>query len=420
MSGAISTEAFPPLDRADKQAGLLPELKPQSLEGANGDFRALLRSRLAEESETMPTEPERNGIAFAVNASSTLSSIVQFDSHSLKELAAEDSDSRDVAGDLVGGVKEAAAKSEISVEEAFIHHREKAEEAHERLGARNLGRHLHELQGELRGCSALQKEHERLQAIREEASHLREQALRNIQVQADIRSMESEVWVQQVWPLNEAESIFDDFGESGVPYNLEAGLPEMGMFDKELLEWDRQFEDEWRNAQTWKFEERDMNAFSAKISEKKEGTFQGLGDAVHRSIPNEDRLFANLVKKVQVNLEEGNHRMNLELHPEHLGSLKMSITLNDGSLKARFLVESESVRDLMISRLDELRESLGQFGVSVSKLEIAVANTEKSGSLYSESFEPFRFEGAVDSSFDAVRAAYFQPSDGNWSNAWVI
>ncbi|NQS98244.1 MAG: flagellar hook-length control protein FliK [candidate division Zixibacteria bacterium] len=421
MRGSIAAEAFLPLDGADSRAGLLPELKPESLEGANGDFRALLRSQLAKESETIPPEErERNGIALAVNAMSTLPSIIQFDSHLHKQLAAEDSDSRAVLGDLIGRMRDAVAKGEISAEQAFTRFKERAEEALDRSKAQNLGRHFHQLQGELQGYNAIQQAHEKLQAIREEASHLREQALRNAQIQTDIRLMESEVWVQQVWPLNEAESMFNDFGESDVPYNPDAGLPDTGALDKELLQWDKQFEDEWQNAQSWKFEGGDTGAFSAKISAMKEGAFQGLGGAVHRSIPNGEKLFADLVKKVQVNLEEGNYRMNLELHPEHLGSLKMQISLEGNRMKSRFLVESEAVRDLMVSRLDELRESLGQFGVSISELEIAVVNTGKSVSINSQGFEPFRFEGVVDSSFNLAKAAYFQSSDGNWSNAWVI
>ncbi len=78
--------------------------------------------------------------------------------------------------------------------------------------------------------------------------------------------------------------------------------------------------------------------------------------------------------------------MEMQLHPESLGTLHLQIRAKEGIITAQFTTESEAVKQVLEAQVIQLREKLEAQGVKVEAVEVLVAsheferNLEKGGS----------------------------------------
>lgn len=71
----------------------------------------------------------------------------------------------------------------------------------------------------------------------------------------------------------------------------------------------------------------------------------------------------------------GQLSMNLQLHPENLGTVQLQINQTDGGLTASITAHSAMTKDLLDSQLSHLQQSLAGSGISIQKLEVMLAPT---------------------------------------------
>ena len=89
------------------------------------------------------------------------------------------------------------------------------------------------------------------------------------------------------------------------------------------------------------------------------------------------REIANqIVEKVKVIIEPGQTSMELQLKPEHLGNINLSISSKDGSMIAHFSVENELVKEAIESQVQILKDALNEQQVKVEAIEVTVQNYE--------------------------------------------
>ncbi len=78
--------------------------------------------------------------------------------------------------------------------------------------------------------------------------------------------------------------------------------------------------------------------------------------------------------------------MEMQLHPESLGTLHLQVRAKEGIITAQFTAESEAVKQVLEAQVIQLREKLEAQGVKVEAVEVLVAsheferNLEKGGS----------------------------------------
>ena len=65
--------------------------------------------------------------------------------------------------------------------------------------------------------------------------------------------------------------------------------------------------------------------------------------------------------------------LEMQLHPESLGTLHIQISNKEGAVTAQFIAQNESVRAVLESQMMELRENLEQQGVKVEAVEVTIA-----------------------------------------------
>lgn len=84
------------------------------------------------------------------------------------------------------------------------------------------------------------------------------------------------------------------------------------------------------------------------------------------------QLFQQLVQKARVMVKEGLSELQIQLKPEFLGRLNLHLAVENGLITARFMAESLQVKQIIESNLSQLKQSLGEQGLQVDRLEVSV------------------------------------------------
>lgn len=237
----------------------------------------------------------------------------------------------------------------------------------------------------------------------------------------DTPSLNKDVWVQQIWPLQQNDSIFDGDKGNQIPYNPERDTvqsPEPEGVD----EWGESFEAGWADAESAIGSQPGINSFAGEVQGNAGAMSGKANDSPFKSVPEGEKLFNDIIKQMNWNVDNGNYQMSLALHPENLGHLRMNVSLQGDRLDARILVESESVKNLMDSKLDELIEKLNLNGVSVNKLEIVVQSdnsqtASKIDDIINYSPAP---DLKIENSLENHQIAYFNRKITSLSKNWVV
>jgi len=87
---------------------------------------------------------------------------------------------------------------------------------------------------------------------------------------------------------------------------------------------------------------------------------------------NADEIFDQIIRQFSFIVKKGGGEAHVVLEPDLLGRLKMDIRLNQREVHSVILVDNQSVKDLIISRLNVLEQSLLQHGFSLGSFQVEV------------------------------------------------
>ena len=98
--------------------------------------------------------------------------------------------------------------------------------------------------------------------------------------------------------------------------------------------------------------------------------------AKEHSNPVRPSLPAHLINQVRRqisrSLVRGERVIRLQLRPPDLGSLRIEMDMKDNVLKLGMITENSSVKEILLSNIHELRESLAEQGVRLERLDIQI------------------------------------------------
>jgi flagellar hook-length control protein FliK len=80
-----------------------------------------------------------------------------------------------------------------------------------------------------------------------------------------------------------------------------------------------------------------------------------------------------IIERIKVSIQPDQTSMELQLNPENLGKVNLSIQSKNGVMTAQFLVQSEISKEAIESQLHILRETLDQQGIKVEAIEVTVS-----------------------------------------------
>ncbi|MDI6816234.1 MAG: flagellar hook-length control protein FliK [Actinomycetota bacterium] len=87
----------------------------------------------------------------------------------------------------------------------------------------------------------------------------------------------------------------------------------------------------------------------------------------------------SFVEKFDVLLSEGKGEAKIQLHPKHLGELRIHLLVENGSMKAVLDASSHQVKELLEANLQSLKQSLESQGIQVSKFDVSVGQQQGRG-----------------------------------------
>lgn len=86
------------------------------------------------------------------------------------------------------------------------------------------------------------------------------------------------------------------------------------------------------------------------------------------------REIANqIIERIKVIIKPDQTSMELQLNPENLGKVNLSVQSKDGVLTANFVVQNQVAKEAIESQIQNLKETLGQQGIKVEAIEVTVA-----------------------------------------------
>ena len=116
--------------------------------------------------------------------------------------------------------------------------------------------------------------------------------------------------------------------------------------------------------------------------------------AVSRGV--EDQLMDQVSNSVRLTLKQGGGEARMRLYPESLGELKVELSVEEGVMKAKFLVSNAMVKDVIEDNFHRLRDSLANNGLKVDSFSVSVDQQGKGSDLESSSFSQFEGDDIVD------------------------
>ena len=94
-----------------------------------------------------------------------------------------------------------------------------------------------------------------------------------------------------------------------------------------------------------------------------------------------------LIRHSNILIREGGGEIKLLIRPESMGNVRISITIENGSLDGKIMVENTIVRDLIENNLPSLRSSLKSEGFNTLSLDVSVGDDKNKGELQNENQE---------------------------------
>ncbi len=88
----------------------------------------------------------------------------------------------------------------------------------------------------------------------------------------------------------------------------------------------------------------------------------------------EIREIANqIIERIRVTIRPEQSSMELQLNPENLGKVNLSVQSKNGVMTAQFVVQNEISKEAIESQLQTLKDTLNQQGIKVEAIEVTVA-----------------------------------------------
>ena len=90
-------------------------------------------------------------------------------------------------------------------------------------------------------------------------------------------------------------------------------------------------------------------------------------------VPTQDRVrFVQRVSRAFQSARNGGNEIQLKLSPPELGTLRLSISVEQGAVSAKFETETAAARNVLLDNLPALRERLAEQDIRVDKFDVDV------------------------------------------------
>jgi flagellar hook-length control protein FliK len=87
---------------------------------------------------------------------------------------------------------------------------------------------------------------------------------------------------------------------------------------------------------------------------------------------NKADILNQVIKKADIFLQDGHQEMIMKLEPESLGKLNLKLVVENGLITAKFVAESQQVKEVLESNFNKLKDTLQEKGIAVQSFSVSV------------------------------------------------
>ncbi len=143
--------------------------------------------------------------------------------------------------------------------------------------------------------------------------------------------------------------------------------------------------------------------FDQAMTDNKVEAAQKLAETPKTQTVNKAEVINQIVKKAQLILTDSQPEMRMQLEPENLGRLTLKIAVERGLITAKFVAESQEVKQIIESNFNELRDMLQEKGLDVQNFSVSVGQDNRgfeNSSSFQQWKETVKFNGRNRAGYD--------------------
>lgn len=95
-----------------------------------------------------------------------------------------------------------------------------------------------------------------------------------------------------------------------------------------------------------------------------------------------------VIDQVRINIlqgaQNGQKKVTIQLQPPELGKLNIELSLSDKQIEARIYTEHQTVREVILSQIEQLRSQLSQDGLNLGRIDVSVGTFREADSQQSQ------------------------------------
>lgn len=104
-------------------------------------------------------------------------------------------------------------------------------------------------------------------------------------------------------------------------------------------------------------------------------------EATYVETPSSQQIMDQILDHMKVSMKPENTILDMQLHPESLGTLHVQISAREGIMTAHFTASSEAVKTVLENQMIVLKENFLQQDIKVEAIEVTVGTHQFEGSL---------------------------------------
>lgn len=103
--------------------------------------------------------------------------------------------------------------------------------------------------------------------------------------------------------------------------------------------------------------------------------------ASYTEMPDSQQVVNQILDYMKLSMKPENTVLNMQLHPESLGTLHIQITAREGIMTAHFTASSEAVKNVLENQMAVLKEHFEQQDIKVDAIEVTVESHQFESNL---------------------------------------
>lgn len=148
----------------------------------------------------------------------------------------------------------------------------------------------------------------------------------------------------------------------------------------------------------------DLNTILSIPQSTEKGLAAQVRETTSSTVANIDQndVIAQIIDKAKVMVDQGNGEIEISLKPDSLGKIHLKVALENQLITAKFITESDQIKQILESSMVDLRKMLQDNGIQVQNLMVSVGQQGRNSEGFAQSNHSFNHHRLFDQEPDSV------------------